>query len=85
MKCLNLNTVALRGKYPARRKKGGPKQYKGRDGDKRGRHFLQAISYCLGLQSPPISLTSELCRAISVHFLLDFMTRLCSMFFPEGP
>ena len=33
---MNLNTVALRGKYPARRKKGGPKQYKGRDGDKRG-------------------------------------------------
>ena len=49
-------------------------------------HFLQAISYCLGLQSPLVSLMmSELCMAISVHFLLDFMTRLCSMIFPEGP
>ena len=40
MKCLNVNTVssmALRGKYPARRKKGGPKLYKGRDGEERGR------------------------------------------------
>lgn len=41
MKCLNLNTVssrALRGKYPARRKKGESNLYKGRDGDERGRH-----------------------------------------------
>jgi hypothetical protein len=41
MKCLNLNTVssmALRGKYPAKRKKCGPKLCKGRDGDKKGRH-----------------------------------------------
>ena len=40
MKCLNVNTVsstALRGKYPARRKKSGPKLYKGRDGEERGR------------------------------------------------
>lgn len=87
MKCLNLNTVssmALRGqKYPARKKGVVPSSTRA-EMETKGRHFRQSATALVCSPLPSLWCQSS-AGAISVHFLLDFMTRLCSMFFLKDP